>query len=81
MNGILPRTRTPEELRFARDLSDWIRRVRVNLALSHGQLGEVAGVIATTMQRWEQGESMPKPDQLYRLRAFARTCGQEVPEL
>lgn len=74
--------RTPEEMRFGKSLADWIRRVRVDAELSHRQLAEVAGVLAyETVRRWEDGESMPNPFHLSRLRSFARNRGLEVPEL
>ena len=80
MKGIL-RTRTPEEMKFARQLSDWIRRIRVLADTNHHQMGEVAGVRGSTLQSWERGESMPSPFQLVLLRRFARTNGWETPEL
>lgn len=81
MKGIVLHIRTPEEMQFADQLSDWIRRLRVSLGLTHGQLGEVAQVTPATMQRWEQGESMPGTFHLHLLRSFARTRGLETPEL
>jgi transcriptional regulator with XRE-family HTH domain len=78
MKGLI---RSPEEMKFAGQLSDWIRSLRVNAGLTHGQLGEVAGVLPATQQRWERNESMPTPFQLFLLRSFARKRGQELPEL
>lgn len=80
MRGIM-RERTPQEMRFATQLSDWIRRLRVSGGLTHSRLAEVAGVIPSTLQKWERGESMPNPFQLYLLRSFARRGGMETPEL
>lgn len=80
MRGTI-RNRTPEEIRFATQVSDWIRKLRVDIDFNPAQLGDVAGVVPDTMVRWERGESMPSPFQLFLLRSFARKRGLEMPEL
>jgi DNA-binding transcriptional regulator YiaG len=80
VKGIL-RTRTPEEMKFAQQQSDWIRRLRALIGFTHQHMGDIAGVRGSTLQSWERGESMPTPYQLFLLRSFARGRGLETPEL
>lgn len=74
-------TRSATEMRVAREISAWIRRMRVEGGHPHGRLAEVAGVVPSTLRHWEDGESMPSVSQLVLLRTFARKQGVEVPEL
>jgi DNA-binding transcriptional regulator YiaG len=75
------RTRTAEEIQFAKQLSEWIWKLRASVSFNPAQLADVASVASKTLVSWERGESMPSPFQLSLLRSFARKRGLEMPEL
>lgn len=57
------------EAKYAMGLGKWILGQRNKLELGRERFARMIGVHRHTLQRWEQGESMPNP---YRLRQIQR---------
>ena len=56
-----------ETLKFSKSVGENIKSWREVFHLSQEQLGRVVGVSVFTIQKWEQGKIMPKPENLIAL--------------
>lgn len=59
---------------------DWLRMTRERLGLTQRQLGELAGVSASSVGMYEQGRRRPGTAARARLRGYFRERGYEMPE-
>lgn len=58
---------------------DWLKNSRCVLGLTQQQMGQVAGVSASTVGMYEQGRRHPGPAAQARLREFFAAHGLEMP--